>query len=122
MTETSTTPTPPKSCPPWCTADHVGEPANVATIHSGHAAPLITASVDGRDVHINVFLAGGESPGENRISVVHSGVGQGGAGYSGVALLTLREAPSVAVLLRVLGHVQLADALDRAVATLGSAS
>lgn len=123
MTETSTTPTPPTSCPPWCTTDHASEPARVATIHSGHAAPPVTASsVAGRDVHINVFMAGGERPGENRISVVHSGTDHGGRGFSGVALLTPREAPSVADLLRVLGHGQLADAIDRAVATLGGES
>lgn len=123
MTETSTTPTPPTPCPPWCTTDHPGERAGLAKIHSGTVAAPITASTDGqRDVHINVFMAGGERPGENRISVVHSGTDHGGRGFSGMALLTPREAPSVAALLRVLGHVQLADALDRAVATLGGES
>jgi hypothetical protein len=111
-------------CPAWCTTDHAGEKANVATIHSGAATTApITASIDGqRDVHINVFVAGGERPGENRISIVHSGTDHGGRGFSGVALLTPREAPSVAALLRVLGNGQLADVIDGAVATLGGAS
>jgi hypothetical protein len=100
--------------------DHADEPAHVATIHSGTAttAPITTSADGQRDVHINVFLAGGERPGENRISIVHSGTDHGGRGFSGVALLTPREAPSVAALLRVLGNGQLADAIDHAVATL----
>ena len=120
MTETSTTPTPPPlSCPPWCTTDHASDinADRVGTIHGAHAGREVFDG-GGLPVNVGVFLHSGGAFEDAQITVVHSGTGTG----SGVTLLSPRTAPAIAKLLRALGHDDTADALDRAVATLGGAS
>ena len=112
MPETSTTPTPPTSCPPWCTTDHANDQCG-ATLHGAMVGEQHVEVADGPTVHLGVFLAAlaDDSP---KISLAYTPADGGG----GVVLLDPRSAAAVADLLGALRYAGAADALDRAVAEL----
>jgi hypothetical protein len=114
------TPHTPQPCPRWCTTDHTSEPARLATIHGAPVGQQVI-NADGRPhTHIGVYLAASSNLSTDaRVSIAHSPL-DGSA--SGTTMLDQRAASGIANLLRTLGHAEIADTLDRAVAALGGES
>jgi hypothetical protein len=115
---TSTTPHTPQPCPPWCTTDHTDDDHGILG-HRAKAGEEYVHNGNRLAVHIGAYLH--DSPWRGTVISLAYSVADG-SGDDGAASLPPSEAPAVAGLLRALGHADIADALDRAVATLGGAS